>query len=124
METIKRSRIAFQPHSPQPPVRIQPSVKAPVKRSIVIVDDEKIYAELMAKTMGENLDCPVHAFTRPLDALAAVGTLVVGVVEHGLRPVPGRQQLGQKGLFAIGARLVRPFVQPVASAAVAQFARS
>jgi len=55
-------------------------VPTPRKRAILIVDDEKTYAELMARTMGDNLDCPVHAFTRPFDALAALDKLDVGVI--------------------------------------------
>jgi len=34
----------------------------------------------MAQTMGKNLDCAVHSFTRPLDALAALKKVNAGVV--------------------------------------------
>ncbi len=51
----------------------------PIK-SIVLVDDEKSYTELMAQMLADNLDCPVHAFTRPLEALKALPTIGPAVV--------------------------------------------
>lgn len=53
---------------------------AATRRSIVIVDDEKSYVELMAQMMAENLDCKVHAFTRPADALGELARVAPGVV--------------------------------------------
>jgi DNA-binding NtrC family response regulator len=50
------------------------------RRSVIIVDDEKSYVELMAAMIADNLDCPVHAFTRPLDALGALTTIAAGVI--------------------------------------------
>jgi len=49
-------------------------------RSVVIVDDEKSYVELMAQMIADNLDCPVHPFTRPEDALSSLETLSAGVI--------------------------------------------
>jgi DNA-binding NtrC family response regulator len=49
-------------------------------KSIVLVDDEKSYTELMTQMLGDNFDCPVHAFTRPLDALKAIPTINPGVI--------------------------------------------
>jgi two-component system phosphoglycerate transport system response regulator PgtA len=49
-------------------------------RSIVIVDDEKSYVELMAEMIGENMDCPVHSFTRPADALGSLPRVSAGVI--------------------------------------------
>lgn len=51
----------------------------PVK-SIVLVDDEKSYTELMSQMLADNLDCPVHAFTRPLEALKAIPGIDPGVI--------------------------------------------
>jgi DNA-binding NtrC family response regulator len=42
------------------------------QKSIVLVDDEKSYTDLLTQMLMENLDCPVHAFSRPLDALKAL----------------------------------------------------
>jgi two-component system, cell cycle sensor histidine kinase and response regulator CckA len=49
-------------------------------RSVVIVDDEKSYVELMAQMIADNLDCKVHAFTSPVDALAALEEISAGVI--------------------------------------------
>ena len=52
---------------------------APLK-SIVLVDDEKSYTDLLTQMLAENLDCAVHAFSRPLEALKALPELQPGVV--------------------------------------------
>jgi DNA-binding NtrC family response regulator len=50
------------------------------RKVIVIVDDEPSYAGLMSQLLTDSLDCQVAAFTNPLDALAALSSLDVGVV--------------------------------------------
>jgi DNA-binding NtrC family response regulator len=50
------------------------------RRSIVIVDDERSYVELMAQMMGDHLDCKIHAFTNPIDALGSLPAISAGVV--------------------------------------------
>lgn len=52
---------------------------API-RAIVLVDDEKSYTDLLTQMLAENLDCPVHAFSRPLEALKVLPQLNPGVV--------------------------------------------
>lgn len=49
-------------------------------KSIVLVDDERSYAELLAQLLTDMLDCPVHTFTRPAEALAVLSTFHPGVV--------------------------------------------
>ena len=49
-------------------------------RAIVLVDDEKSYTDLMTHMLADNLDCPVHAFSRPLQAIQALPQLKPGVV--------------------------------------------
>ena len=49
-------------------------------KAIVLVDDEKSYNDLIRQMLVENLDCPVHGFTRPLEALKALPTLNPGVI--------------------------------------------
>jgi DNA-binding NtrC family response regulator len=49
-------------------------------KSIVLVDDEKSYTDLITQLLADNLDCPVHAFTRPLDALNAIPEINPGVI--------------------------------------------
>ncbi len=53
---------------------------SPPARSVVIVDDEKSYVELMAQMMADNLTCKVHAFTNPVDALENLPAISAGVV--------------------------------------------
>lgn len=49
-------------------------------KTIVLVDDERSYTDLLAQMLAQNLDCPVHAFVRPLEALEALPRLQPGVV--------------------------------------------
>lgn len=50
------------------------------RRCVVIVDDEQSYVELMAQMLADNLDCEVHPFTRPLEALGGLSKIHAGVV--------------------------------------------
>jgi DNA-binding NtrC family response regulator len=78
-------------HSRGPPAIVcgfseSPAVKparkktAAPRRSVVIVDDQKPFVDLMAKMIGDNLDCPVHPFTRPTDALRTLPEISAGVI--------------------------------------------
>jgi CheY-like chemotaxis protein len=53
---------------------------APISKSIVLVDDEKSYNDLIRQMLSENLDAPIHGFTRPLEALNALPSLDPAVV--------------------------------------------
>lgn len=46
----------------------------------MLVDDETSYADLLTQMLADNLDCPVHAFSRPFDALTALPRLDAGVI--------------------------------------------
>ena len=59
------------------PARKKPAAES---RSIVIVDDEISYVELMSGMIADNLECQVHAFTRPSDALASLPKISPGVI--------------------------------------------
>ena len=52
----------------------------PALKSVVLVDDEKSYTDLITQMLADNLNCPVHAFSRPLDALRALPQVDPGVV--------------------------------------------
>lgn len=52
----------------------------PLPPAIVLLDDEKSYTELMGQLLGEEFDCPVHGFNRPLAALEALPSIQPGVV--------------------------------------------
>jgi DNA-binding NtrC family response regulator len=58
----------------------QQLVNSAPRKTIVIVDDEKSYADLITQLLKDNLDCNVHVFYRPADALAAIGELNPGVI--------------------------------------------
>jgi len=49
-------------------------------RSLLVVDDEEAYLELVAELLSERLECRVAAFTRPDEALAALPQLGVGLI--------------------------------------------
>jgi DNA-binding NtrC family response regulator len=55
-------------------------VNLPPAKAIVLVDDEKSYNDLMTQLLSQNLQCPVHGFVRPLDALKAIPTIDVAVI--------------------------------------------
>lgn len=56
-----------------------PTVPAAVK-SIVFVDDEAPYTELMSMMLAHHLGCPVHSFTHPAQALAHLAGLDAAVI--------------------------------------------
>lgn len=49
-------------------------------KSIVIVDDELSYVEALAELLTRHLDCPVHLFKNPREAVAALPGLNPGVI--------------------------------------------
>ncbi len=49
-------------------------------KAIVLVDDERSYTDLLSQMLADNLDCPVHTFTRPREALKALPQLDAGVI--------------------------------------------
>lgn len=49
-------------------------------KTLVIVDDEKSYADLLAQLLTSTLRCPIKAFTRPLEALEALPGLDAGLI--------------------------------------------
>ncbi len=55
-------------------------MNSPPPNAIVLVDDERSYTELMTQLLADNLDCPVHSFTRPIDALRELPHLNAGVI--------------------------------------------
>ena len=76
-----RSRIAFRgPTRKLPRLSSSPVNPTHAPKSVILVDDEKSYNDLIKQMLAENLDCPVHGFTRPLEALDALISLDPGVV--------------------------------------------
>lgn len=60
--------------------RCTPSMRSPSPKTLVIVDDEKSYTDLLAQLLGEELSCPILTFNRPLAALEALSTLEPGLI--------------------------------------------
>ena len=50
------------------------------RKTVVIVDDEKSYADLLAQLLQDNVECQVHVFYRPAEALAAIIGLKPSVI--------------------------------------------
>ena len=55
-------------------------VKSPDIQGIVIVDDEKSFADMLGNLLREHLTAPVHTFTHPEQALDQIIALRPGVV--------------------------------------------
>ena len=49
-------------------------------KSVLLVDDEIAYIDLLEQLLGEHLSCPVHSFSRPTEALQALPSLDVGLI--------------------------------------------
>lgn len=62
------------------PPQFSLNVHPAISKSIVLVDDEKSYTDLLTKMLEEHLACPVHSFTRPLEALEALPHTDPGVI--------------------------------------------
>ena len=49
-------------------------------KAVLFLDDEQSYVELMTQLLSDNLDCPIRAYTRPHEALAALTRLDVAMI--------------------------------------------
>ena len=49
-------------------------------KAVLFVDDEKSYVELMTQLLSDHLNCPIHGYTRPQDALADLPRLDVAMI--------------------------------------------
>ena len=80
---------------------------APTK-AIVLVDDEKSYTDLLTQMLADNLDCPVHAFSRPLEALKALPLLSPGVIvtDYYMPQLDGLEFIRQASALVPGAAFV------------------
>ena len=47
---------------------------------VLLVDDEFSYIDLLQQLLSDHLECPVHGFTKPADALRALPKLNVGMI--------------------------------------------
>jgi len=56
------------------------STSLPPAKSVVLVDDDAAYLDLLEQLLIEHLHCPVHSFTKPGEALRALPNLNVGLI--------------------------------------------
>ena len=74
-------------------------------KSVVLVDDEISYIDLLEQLLREHLACPVHSFTKPTEALRALPGLNAGLI------VTDFQMPGLNGLdFIFEAQKIVPSV--------------
>jgi CheY-like chemotaxis protein len=83
----------------------RPAVPPPLTKSIVLVDDEKSYTELMCQLLSDGFDCPVHGFIRPLSALEALSTIKPGVIvtDYSMPQIDGIEFIRQAAPLVPGA---------------------
>lgn len=80
----------------------------PPALSIVLVDDEKSYTDLMSTLIEENLKRPVFGFTRPQEALSALPSLNAGVIvtDYHMPQINGLEFIRAAAPLAPGAVFV------------------
>ncbi len=66
--------------SAPPPARSGPERPARPVKSVLLVDDEEGYLDLLGQLLGEHLACPVHCYARSTEALRALPALDVGLI--------------------------------------------
>ncbi|MDD2764746.1 MAG: response regulator [Opitutaceae bacterium] len=52
----------------------------PTPRAVLFLDDEQSYVDLMTQLLSDNLNCPILAYTRPQEALAALSRQDVALI--------------------------------------------
>ena len=74
-------------------------------KSVLIVDDERSYVDLLSATLSERFANPIVTFTRPLAALEALPHLDVGVIvtDYYMPQLNGLD-------FIVRARAIKPGV--------------
>lgn len=77
-------------------------------KAIVLVDDERSYTELMTQLLADNLACPVHSFTRPVDALRAIPHLNASVIvtDYFMPQIDGLEFIRRASVVAPAAAFV------------------
>jgi CheY-like chemotaxis protein len=78
------------------------------RSSVVIVDDEKSYVDMLAHMIGASLDCPVHHFSRPSELLGILEKLspAVVVTDYSMPDMDGMEFTRQASLIVPKAAFI------------------
>lgn len=78
------------------------------RTSVVLVDDERSYVELMAQMLTDNLECEVHMFTSPEEALSQLADLSAGVIvsDYFMPELDGVEFIRRATAIAPGAAFI------------------
>ena len=78
MAILRSSDLRFaHPHSQS---HDSPAVEENTPKSIVLVDDEMPFTDLLVQMMGDYFDCPILTFSNPAAALKALPEINVGLL--------------------------------------------
>lgn len=71
----------------------------------MLIDDEKPFVESMAQLVASSLDCPVHAYTKPEEALEALEGVDPGVIvtDYFMPEIDGFEFISKAAMVAPGA---------------------
>ena len=83
-------------------------MSSPSTKTLVIVDDEKSYTDLLGELLAEPLSCPIQTFNRPLAALEAMPNLNVGLIvtDYCMPQINGIEFIRRSQLIAPGAAVI------------------
>jgi len=79
-ESSACSRVALPAAVPHAAKALQLQTVNFAPKSIVLVEDEPSYAELISHLLSRHFDCPVHLFSNPIEAIPALAALNPAVV--------------------------------------------
>ena len=83
-------------------------MSSPSAKTLVIVDDEKSYTDLLGELLAESLCCPIQTFNRPLAALEAMPKLNVGLIvtDYCMPQINGIEFIRRSQLIAPEASVI------------------
>jgi DNA-binding NtrC family response regulator len=93
-------------------------VKPAPRKSVVIVDDDQFYLNLLAQLLGENMDCAIETFARPRDALAALPGLNAGLIvtDYEMPDLNGFEFMAEAAQVAPGVPFILITGLPISAA--------
>jgi two-component SAPR family response regulator len=78
------------------------------ERSVILVDDDIAYLDLLEQLLVQHLQCPVHSFSRPVEALRALPGLNVGLIvtDYQMPALTGMDLIFEAQKLAPGASAI------------------